>query len=65
MSTENAKIKVGNRTVEIKWVSEFCEHIIDNYINKAKDHDLTFLQISKLLKTWQLKTIQFFNTQHI
>jgi len=51
MSTENAKIKVRNRTVEIKWVSEFCDHIMDNYIKKPESHDLTFLQISKLLKT--------------
>jgi hypothetical protein len=51
MSTENAKFKIRNRTVEIKWVSEYCDHILDNYINKPHDHDLTFLQISKLLKT--------------
>jgi hypothetical protein len=50
MSTENAKIKVRNRTVEIKWVSEFCDHIMSNYITRNKDHDLTFLQISKLMK---------------
>ncbi len=54
MSTENAKIKIRNRTVEIKWVSEYCDHILDNYINKPTDHDLTFLEISKLLKTCQL-----------
>ena len=51
MSTENAKFKVRNRTVEIKWISQYCDHILDNYINKNKDHDLTFSQISKLLKT--------------
>jgi len=51
MSTENAKIKIRNRTVEIKWVSEYCDHIMNSYINKSHDHDLTFLQISKLLKT--------------
>ena len=51
MSTENAKIKIRNRTVEIKWVSEFCDHVLTNYIHKNKSHDLTFLQISQLLKT--------------
>ncbi len=51
MSTENAKLKIRNRTVEIKWVSEFCDHILSNYISKPLDHDLTFLEISKLLKT--------------
>ena len=51
MSTENAKFIVRNRTVEIKWVSQYCDHILDNYINKNKDHDLKFLQIAKLLKT--------------
>ncbi len=51
MSVENAKIKVRNRMVEIKWVSEFCDHILENYVNKSKDHDLKFLQISRLLKT--------------
>ncbi len=51
MSTENAKIKVRNRAVEIKWVSQYCDHILENHLNKNKDHDLKFLQISKLLKT--------------
>ncbi len=51
MSTENAKIKVRNRTVEIKWVAQFCDHILDNHIHRNRDHDLRFLQISKLLKT--------------
>ncbi len=51
MSTENAKIKVRNRTIEIKWVSQYCDHILDNHINKNKDHDLRFQQISFLLKT--------------
>jgi hypothetical protein len=51
MSTENSKIKVRNRTVEIKWISQFCDHILDNHIHKNKDHDLRFSQISKLLKT--------------
>ena len=51
MSIENAKLKLRNRTVEIKWVSEYCDHILNNYINKSKDHDLKFLQIAKLLKT--------------
>jgi hypothetical protein len=51
MSVENAKLKVRNRSVEIKWVSEYCDHILNNYINKNKDHDLKFLEISKLLKT--------------
>jgi hypothetical protein len=51
MSTENAKIKVRNRTIEIKWVSQYCDHILNSYITKNKDHDLTFLQISQLLKT--------------
>jgi hypothetical protein len=51
MSTDNAKFKVRNRTVEIKWVSQDCDHILSNYIHRNKDHDLKFLQISKLLKT--------------
>jgi len=51
MSTENAKFIVRNRTVEIKWVSQYCDHIMDNFINKNKNHDLKFQQISKLLKT--------------
>jgi hypothetical protein len=50
MSTENAKIRVRNRTVEIKWTSEYCDHILDNHINNSSDHDLRFLQISSLLK---------------
>jgi hypothetical protein len=54
MSVENAKIKVRNRNVEIKWVSEFCDHILDNYVLKNKEHDLKFLQISKLLKTCKI-----------
>ena len=48
---ENAKCKVRNRTIKIKWVSIFCDHILDNYVNKNQDHDLKFLQISTLLKT--------------
>jgi len=51
MSTENVTFKVRNRTVEIKWISQFCDHILDNHINKNKDHDLRFQQISKLLQT--------------
>jgi hypothetical protein len=51
MSNENAKFRLSNRTVEIKWVSQYCDHILDNYINKNKDHDLKFIQISKLLRT--------------
>ena len=51
MSTENAKIKIRNRTVEIKWVSQYCDHILDNFLNKSKSHDLKFSQIAKLLKT--------------
>ena len=50
MSVENAKLKIRNRTVEIKWISEYCDHILSIYVNKNKDHDLKFLQISKLLK---------------
>jgi hypothetical protein len=50
MSTENAKIKIRNRTVEIKWVSQYCDHILSNFIHKNKDHDLKFLQIAQLLK---------------
>ncbi len=48
---ENAKIKIRNRTVEIKWISLYCDHILNNYINRNENHDLKFLQISKLLKT--------------
>ena len=51
MSTGNAKIKVRNRTVEIKWVSQYCDHVLDNFIHKHKDHDLKFSEISQLLKT--------------
>jgi len=51
MSTQNATFKVRNRTVEIKWISQYCDHILDNYISKNKDHDLKFQQISKLLQT--------------
>ncbi len=51
MSTENATFKVRNRVVEIKWVSQYCDHILDNHMVRSKDHDLRFLQISKLLKT--------------
>ncbi len=51
MSTENVIIKVRNRSVEIKWVSQYCDHILDNFLNKNKNHDLKFLQIAKLLKT--------------
>ena len=51
MSTENAKFTVRNRTVEIKWVSQYCDHILDNYVSRNKDHDLKFQQIAKLLKT--------------
>ena len=51
MSTENIKFKIRNRTVEIKWVSENCDHILSNFITKNKDHDLRFLQIAKLMKT--------------
>ncbi len=54
MSTENAKFMVRNRKVEIKWVSQDCDHILSNYINKNKDHDLSFLEISKLLKTCKI-----------
>ncbi len=50
MSTENASLIVRNRTVEIKWVSQYCDHILDNYINKGKSHDLRFQQIARLLK---------------
>jgi len=51
MSTENAKFKLRNRTIEIKWVAMYCDHILDNYMNRNSDHDLKFLQISKLLRT--------------
>ncbi len=51
MSTENVKFKVRNRTVEIKWVSQDCDHILDNFLNKSKTHDLRFLQIARLIKT--------------
>ncbi len=50
MSTENANIKVRNRTVEIKWVSQFCDHIMDKFINENDNHDLNFQQIADLLK---------------
>jgi hypothetical protein len=51
MATENAKFRVRNRTVEIKWVSLFCDHVMDNFIHKNKDHDLRFTQIAALLRT--------------
>jgi len=51
MSVENATFQIRNRTVEIKWVSQYCDHILDNYISKHADHDLKFLQIARLLKT--------------
>ena len=54
MSTENAKIKVRNRVAEIKWISQDCDHILNNYIHKNRDHDLTFQQISTLLKTCKI-----------
>ena len=51
MSTEHASFKIRNRTVEIKWVSQYCDHILDHHLKKSKEHDLKFLQIAKLLKT--------------
>ncbi len=54
MSTQNASFKIRNRSVEIKWISQYCDHILDNYINKNRDHDLRFLDISRLLKTCKI-----------
>jgi len=51
MSTQNASFKIRNRSVEIKWISQYCDHILDNYLNKNNDHDLKFQQIANLLKT--------------
>jgi len=51
MATESAKFKLRNRTIEIKWFAQYCDHIMDNFINKNTDHDLKFMQISKLLRT--------------
>ncbi len=50
MSTSNAKLKIRNRSVEIKWTSEYADHIMDNYINKNSSHGLTFSEISRLLR---------------
>ncbi len=54
MSIQNASFKVRNRTVEIKWISQYCDHILDNYNNKNKDHDLKFQQIANLLKNCKI-----------
>ena len=51
MSTENAKFKLRNRTIEIKWVAQYCDHIMDKFINYNSDHDLKFQEITQLLKT--------------
>ncbi len=50
MSVENAKIKIRNRTVEIKWVTQYCDHIMDHYINEHKTHHLSFQQISNIVR---------------
>jgi len=44
MSGQNPLFKLRNRTIEIKWIAQYCEHILDNYINRNKDHDLKFQQ---------------------
>ncbi len=54
MSTDNAKILVRNRKVEIKWVTQFCDHVLDNHIRKHKDHDASFSGIATLLKTCKI-----------
>ncbi len=54
MSDQNATLKVRNRKVEIKWVSQYCDHILSNFIQYNKEHDLTFQQIANLLKTCRI-----------
>ena len=54
MSTENAKIKVRNRKVEIKWIAQYCDHIMSNYINDRTQHDLTFQEISNMVRKAQI-----------
>ena len=51
MSTKHAKIKVRNRTVELKWITQYCDHIMSNYINDYTQHDLTFQEISNMLRS--------------
>jgi hypothetical protein len=59
MSTENAIVNVRNRNVEIKWISQYCDHILDNYIHGNPSHDLKFQEISDLLK--KCRVFQKFN----
>lgn len=50
MSTENARIRLRKRRREIKWITQYAQHIMDNYINKKPGHDVGFAEISQMLK---------------
>ena len=50
MSTDNVKIEVRNRSVEVKWVAQYCDHYMTNYIHEHANHDLSFQEISDMLR---------------
>lgn len=50
MATENAKIRIRNRVVELKLTFEYADHIMDNYIRFNPPHDLNFLDIQRVAK---------------
>jgi hypothetical protein len=62
MSTSNALLKIRNRTVEIKWTTQYADHIMSNFINDNATHNLSFLQISKMVKTANI--IKFKNNNY-
>lgn len=50
MSTENAKIRIQNRIVELKLTFEYADHILQNFINYNPPHDVAFLETQRIAK---------------
>ena len=50
MGTENARIRIEDRQVELKLTFEYADHMLNNYINKNPPHDVSFLEIQKIAR---------------
>jgi hypothetical protein len=50
MSTDNARIVVRNRQVELKLTFQYADHILQNFMNHNPPHDVAFLETQKIAK---------------
>jgi hypothetical protein len=50
MSTENVKLGINGKRIELKLTTQYADHIMDHYIHKNPPHDLTFSEIANVCR---------------